>query len=336
MNYSQTRRRGFASLLTLTCLSLTGLTGLGTFVSLAGPDQSEVVIGPDYKDAPEVSEIVGVPKGSVYEFTMDSKDSKYYPGIAKNMPGTVPYKRQVAVYVPQQYKPGTPAPFIVVQDGMGYRDVVSKTLNNLIAQKRAPAMIAIFVHNGGGDAQGSQRGLEYDTMSGYYAEFVENEVLPRVMRDYKVLLTKDPEGRATMGGSSGASAALSMAWYHPDLYHRVLSYSGTFVNQQWPANPETPHGAWEYHDGLIAKSKKKPIRIWMHVSENDLGSTTGELTYHNWVMANNRMAAVLKAKGYDYRYVFAKAAGHVDGRVTRQTLPEAMEWLWKGYKPSGQ
>ena len=31
-----------------------------------------------------------------------------------------------------------------------------------------------------------------------------------------------------------------MAWYHPDLYHRVLTYSGTFVNQQWPSNPETP------------------------------------------------------------------------------------------------
>ena len=54
-----------------------------------------------------------------------------------------------------------------------------------------------------------------------------------------------------MGGSSGGSAALIMAWYHPDLYHRVLTYSGTFVNQQWPPNPETPHGAWEFHEHLI-------------------------------------------------------------------------------------
>ena len=50
-----------------------------------------------------------------------------------------------------------------------------------------------------------------------------------------------------MGGSSGGSAALIMAWYHPELYHRVLTYSGTYVNQQWPPNPETPHGAWEFH-----------------------------------------------------------------------------------------
>ena len=112
-------------------------------------------------------------------------------------------------------------------------------------------MIAISIGNGSGDAQGSQRGLEYDTMSGKYAEFVEKEVLPLVEKTANVKLTKDPEGRATMGGSSGGSCALIMAWYHPELYHRVLTYSGTYVNQQWPANSETPHGAWEFHEHLI-------------------------------------------------------------------------------------
>ena len=143
-----------------------------------------------------------------------------------------PYTRRVAVYVPKQYVPGTAAPFIVGADGPD--PLLFTALDNLIAQKRVPVMIAISIGNGSGDAQGSQRGLEYDTMSGRYAEFVETEVLPLVEKQYGVTLTKDPEARATMGCSSGASAALSMAWYRPDLYHRVLSYSGTYVNQQWP------------------------------------------------------------------------------------------------------
>ena len=134
-----------------------------------------------------------------------------------------------------------------------------------------------------------------------------------------------------MGGSSGAAAAFSMAWYRPELYHNVLSYSGTFVNQQSPDNPESPHGAWEYHEHLIPQSDAKPIRIWMEVGENDNGSKRDEASLHNWVMANDRMAAALKAKGYSYRYVFAEGAGHVDGKVVMQTLPEALEWLWKGY-----
>ena len=137
--------------------------------------------------------------------------------------------------MPKQYVPGTAAPFIVGADGPD--QMLFTALDNLIAQKRVPVMIAISIGNGSGDAQGSQRGLEYDTMSGRYAEFVETEVLPLVEKQYGVTLTKDPEARATMGCSSGASAALSMAWYRPDLYHRVLSYSGTFVNQQWPWNP---------------------------------------------------------------------------------------------------
>ena len=69
-------------------------------------------------------------------------------------------------------------------------------------------------------------------------------MLPLVEKQYNVRLTRDPDGRATMGGSSGGSAAMGMAWYRPDLYHRVLTWSGTYINNQWPWNPETSHVAW--------------------------------------------------------------------------------------------
>ncbi len=142
----------------------------------------------------------------------------------------------------------------------------------------------------------------------FYAEFVEKEVLPLVEKQYNVKLTKNPEGRATMGGSSGGSAALEMAWYHPELYHRVLTYSGTYVNQQWPANPESLHGAWEYHEHLIPNSPVKPLRIWMEVGDRDNLSTRDN--YHDWVLANENMAKVFAAKGYHYQFVFARNAGH--------------------------
>jgi enterochelin esterase family protein len=202
------------------------------------------VIGPPYNPAPELTVKDDVPKGTVHEFTMDSKDSKIYPGIARNQPGVVPYTRRVAVYVPAGYKAGTPVPFIVAQDGMSfpYRNNIPPALDTLIHEKRVPAMVAVMVHNGGGDAQGSQRGLEYDTVSGVYTDFIETEVLPRITKDYGVAFTKDPEGRATMGGSSGAACAFTMAWFHPELYRRVLSYSGTYVNQQSPLSPTSPRG----------------------------------------------------------------------------------------------
>jgi enterochelin esterase family protein len=306
------------------------------------------IIGPTHKSARESVELPGVPQGIVHEFTISSAESKIYPGVARDQGtfGTVdpkdpaklivttsrpaPYTRKVWVYVPEQYVAGTAAPFIVGADGPD--KLLFTVLDNLIAEKRVPPMVAISIANGSGDAQGSQRGLEYDTMSGRYAEFVETEVLPLVEEKCGVKLTKDPESRATMGCSSGASCALAMAWYRPDLYRRVLSYSGTYVNQQWPPNPETPGGAWEFHRSLIPNSPAKPIRIWLEISDRDLlNPNVMRDEMHDWVEANERMAKVLAEKGYKYQFVFARNAVHCDGPVKQQTLPEALEWLWRGH-----
>jgi enterochelin esterase-like enzyme len=309
------------------------------------------IIGPMHTPAPEMTAQEGVPQGTVVNFTMESTESKIYPGIARD-PGTfgtpdpndparlvvttshpAPYTRRVAVYVPKRYVAGTVAPFIVGADGPDR--MLFTALDNLIAAKRVPVMIAISISNGSGDAQGSERGLEYDTMSGLYADFVEKEVLPRVEKEANVKLTKDPDGRATMGTSSGGSAALAMAWYRPDLYHRVLTYSGTYVNQQWPPNADTPHGAWEFHEHLIPNTPKKPIRIWMEVGDKDLlNPNVMRDNMHDWVEANERMAKVLAAKGYTYQFVFARNSVHGDRATKNQTLPEALEYVWQGYKPT--
>jgi len=306
------------------------------------------IIRPTHNAAPEISAHADLTGGSVIEFTMSSSDSKIYPGIARDA-GTfgasdpsdpaklvvttshpAPYTRKVAVYVPKKYVQGSVAPFIVGADGPDR--LLFSALDRLIAKRKLPVMIAISIGNGGGDVQGSERGLEYDTMSGTYAEFVENEVLPLVESRAHVKLSKDPDGRATMGASSGGSCALIMAWYHPELYHRVLTYSGTFINQQWPYNPETPHGAWEFHEHLIPNSPAKPIRLWMEVGDRDLfNPNVMRDGMHDWVVANENMARVLAAKGYHYQFVFARNAGHVDRGVRQQTLAEALEYIWQGY-----
>jgi enterochelin esterase family protein len=308
------------------------------------------ILGPTHPPAPELAVPERSLQGTVIEFTMDSSGSRIYPGIARE-PGTfgmpdpadpaklvvttshpAPYTREVAVYVPKHYVPGSAAPFIVGADGPD--QLLFAALDSLITEHKVPPMVAISIGNGGGDAQGSERGLEYDTMSGAYAEFVEREVLARVETQAHVQLTKDPEGRATMGNSSGGACALIMAWYHPELYHRVLSYSGTFVNQQWPSNPQTPHGAWEFHEHLIPNSPAKPIRIWIEVGDRDLlNPNVMRDNMHDWVLANENMAKVLAAKGYHYQFVFARNAVHVDRAVREQTLPEALEYVWQGYGP---
>jgi enterochelin esterase-like enzyme len=311
------------------------------------------VIGPDYHPAPERKPADGVPQGRVQQFEINSKETRLLnPGIAReensrkvdpDNPKTlivethpIDYTRKINVYVPAQYKPGSAAPFMVVHDGpKGKPDMgLPHVLDNLIAQKRIPPIILVEIANGGGDAQGHERGREYDTMSGVYAEYIETEVLPRVEKNCGVKLTKDPDGRAVMGNSSGGSAALIMAWFRPDLYHRVLTTSGTFVNQQWPFDPKFPDGAWGFHEALIPNSPRKPLRVFLSVGDRDLLNPGVQRDgMHDWVEANHRMAKVLKAKGYDYQYLFCRGAGHSVSNAKAQFLPHAIEWVWKGYAP---
>ena len=348
------------------------------------------IIGPAHPAAPETTAQAGVPRGKVYALTMSSTESVIYkPGYirvdpqncldaaifsAKTAPGDpsnvlVPtsqagtWTRAVDVYVPAGLASGKPAPFIVLGDGGPHGFFSEKqffiVLDNLIHEHRIPPIVAISIGAGGQDAQGSERGREYDAVSGAYAEWVEREVLPLVEHRINIQLTHNPEGRATLGISSSGSAAFTMAWFHPELYHRVLAYSPTMVNQQWPHDPALPGGAWEYHDAwagpqpaslavdgvhvsttqtasgapLIPNSPRKPIRFWFEVGDRDLFYPDAPLAdgMHDWTLADEDMAKVLAAKGYQYQFLFSRNATHVDGATVAQTLPEALEWLWQGY-----
>lgn len=306
------------------------------------------VVGPDYEIDPDLTDR-GNPKGTSFEFSMLLADSKIFRGDDPTLEPTkkVRTERKIFVYVPAAYQDGTEAPILVMHDGPSRLNLVRNALDNLTisedSHRRLPPFIAIAVQNGGDDSKGSQRGLEYDTMSDREARFINDEVLPAVLDNAEIkaaypniAFTENPWGKAVMGCSSGGAAALTMGWFRPDLFRRLITYSGTFVDQQDDDAPEEadyPLGAWEYHSGmkLIENSPKKPLRIFTHVAENDLRAGDPEETYHNWVLANERTAAALKAKGYDYRYVFSRASKHCDARVFEQTLADTLVWMWRGY-----
>ena len=251
---------------------------------------ADQIIGPDYANAPETMTKDDVPKGFVYEFMLNSEDSKIYPGIAKNQPGVVPYQRKVVLYIPRQYVPGTPAPFIVAQDGLGYRGVLPNTLDNLIAQKRVPVMLAILINSGGGDAQGSERGLEYDTVSPPLRRIYRKRKCCRISRTITMSpLRPTPKGGRQWAARRAGRRRLQWRGFARICSGAFLTYSGTYVNQQSPFNAASPHGAWEYHEHFIKDNPKKPLRIWLEVSENDNGAKRDEASLHNWVMANERM-----------------------------------------------
>jgi enterochelin esterase family protein len=316
----------------------------------AAQGDGKVTIGPDYKIDPDLTDR-GNPKGKSFEFSMRLADSKIFRGDDSTLePEKKPVRkeRKIFVYIPAAYHDGDKAPILIIHDGPGQLHLVRNALDNLTISKdpnrRLPAFVTIAVENGGNDGKNSERGLEYDTMSDRLARFIHDEVLPAVLNNPeiknafpKLAFTEDPWGRAVMGCSSGGAAALTMGWFRPDWFRRVIAYSGTFVDQQDDDAPEEAKyalGAWEYHSGmkLIENSPMKPLRIFTHVSENDLRPKDPEETHHNWVMAGERTAAALQAKGYPHRFVFSLGTSHCDRRVFEQTLADTLVWIWRGYK----
>jgi enterochelin esterase-like enzyme len=237
-------------------------------------------IGPDYKTDPDLTDR-GNPKGRTFVFKMALAESKIFPGTDKTLePGKKPVRteRKITVYVPAAYKDGTQAPLLIIHDGPGKITQVANALDNLTISKdsnrRLPAFIAIAVENGGNDGKNSERGLEYDTMSDRLARFIHDEVLPAVLNNAEIKaaypkfdLTENPWGRSVMGCSSGGAAALSMGWFRPDWFRRIIAYSGTFVDQQDDDAPEGGH----------VSARRVGVSLRYETHRNERGETAAHL-----------------------------------------------------------
>jgi enterochelin esterase-like enzyme len=242
-----------------------GAGGAGGGVVDPGTEgDGDFTINSPFTPAPENTVGNGVPRGTMQSFMLASSASTIYPS---NVANGQTFNRQVQVYLPNGYVSGTESPFMIVQDGSSYLGRLRPVLDNMIADGRLPKMIGIFINPGPGDGPGSQRGLEYDTVSDTYVRFIESEILPKVAADYGARFTANPEGRASFGCSSGGAAAFTMGWFRPDLYRRIITYSGTFTNQA--SSTMYPHGAWEYHENLIPDNDPKPLRVFLEVGSND-------------------------------------------------------------------
>ena len=186
----------------------------------AGPDMNaHYVLGPDSQASD------GVPKGEVKgPFVLPSQA---YPGT----------QHTYWVYVPAQYDAAVPASLMIFQDGQAFKDRdaglrTPNVLDNLIYRREIPVMLAVFINPGRTPEQPepnaqewgdrtTNRPTEYNTLDDKYARVIVDELLPVLYKDYNI--SKDPERHGIGGSSSGAIAALQVAWERPNHFRKVLA-----------------------------------------------------------------------------------------------------------------
>jgi enterochelin esterase family protein len=271
----------------------------------------------DYKLGPDSMPQNGVPQGKLegpFEFK-----SKVFDGTTRNY----------WIYVPAQYDAKKPACVMVFQDGHAYAlpDEAYRApvvFDNLIHKKEMPVTIGIFINPGHkegekpADAKNwgrATRSFEYDSLGDRYARFLIDEILPEVGKKYN--LTKDPDGRAICGASSGAICDFTVAWERPDQFRKVISHIGSFTNIR----------GGHVYPKLIREADKKPIRIFLQDGSNDLRNAKNP--ERDWYLQNQAMAAAFKEKSYDYKAEFGDGAHN--GKHGAAILPEQLRWLWRDY-----
>ena len=280
----------------------------------------------------------GVPSGTLSE--KNAHISKIYNGM----------KSEYWIYVPAQYKPDTPAAVMFFNDGGGYTDrngnnPALNVIDNLIAQKKIPVLICIFINPGditdspetptydfvkaygekwNRTLKDSMRSTLYDTVSDRYPRFLRDEILAEVAAKYN--LRKDAYSRAITGLSSGGIAAFNAAWQMPGEFARVISWIGSFSSIQWKEDPSNSDGGQDYPEKILREPHRN-IRVWLQDGSNDL-----DLRYGDWPLNNLRMANALHAKDYDFHCSFGKES-HNSAHGAAEFSAE-MIWLWGDYDPT--
>ena len=278
----------------------------------------------------------GVPTGTLSSKLLHT--SKIYDGM----------KSDYWIYAPAQYDPKTPAALMVFQDGQSFitRDSnipVLNAIDNLIAQKKIPVMICVFIRPGDIESapgtptynfvkaysekwnrtmSDSMRSTLYDTVSNRYVTFLRDEVLAEVAAKYNI--RKDSYSRAIMGSSSGAICSFNAAWQMPDQFSRVITWIGSFTAIQWHEDPANPDGGQDYPEKVL-REQHRNIRVWMQDGSEDQEQNR----FGSWPLANIRMANALKLKDYDFHFSFGK--GTHNSAQGAAEFPEEMIWLWRDY-----
>jgi len=264
-----------------------------------------LIPGEEYIYGPDSSRQTNVPRGAVTKHLWDT--SAVYPGTTHDY----------WIYVPAQYDPAKPAAVMIFQDGAGFVNEagsfrVPVVFDNLIHKKEMPVTIGIFISPGILPARNASqqarfyRSFEYDAVTGRYARFLIEEMLPAVGKSYN--LTADPNLRAISGSSSGGNCAVNAAWEQPEYFRRVVSFIAGFTHQR---------GALIL-PSQVRKFEGKPLRIFLQDGTGDVN-----------IQSNQDMIAALDQAGYDAKLVVG-SEGH-NSKHGGPLLPDALRWVWRDW-----
>ncbi|MCM1988371.1 hypothetical protein KDK92_01355 [Oceanirhabdus seepicola] len=213
-------------------------------------------------------------------------------------------QRSIKIYTPNGYsKENKPYGYLVLTDGGAYIEFLSAVtvLDNLIADKKIPPMVAVFVETH------SRRSIDM-TYNDEFSYFLAQELVPWMKNNYNI---SDNLNEAIMGGTSlGGLNASYVGLKYPDTFGNVLSQSGAYYIKP----TETDEDNWLAEQ--FNSKDKLPMKIYLDI---------GILESKEMIDSNLYFRDTLIGKGYSVHLEEFKS-GH-DYLSWGETLAKGLIWL---------
>ena len=289
-----------------------------------------------YDDAkPQIFSLVELPRApslelstpdeSVPHGTLDERGEVLKSAIFGN-------ERKVFLYTPPDYRGegAEPYPLLVFPASYIHQVRLTVILDNLIARRRIPPVVAVLVgfppHAGDGNLQDQEAGGGPE-----FADFIAQELLPWVRE--RVNVTTDPRGVVIGGASAGGHSAACVALRHPEAVGNVIAQSGAFwrgIGQTaayWgdPARDEGREGfARLAASSPLATHDGVPVRFELTIGRLECGAAFSADSV-SMLHASRHVRDVLQAKGYPV--TLRESNGGHDPYNWEASLPAALEAL---------
>lgn len=230
-------------------------------------DIGSYVIMPKSQEDVWAKKIQGVPRGNLEEYKFESK--------------SLEDKRRVRIYTPYGYKKEEkPYGFMVLTDGDDYISILSaiETLNNLIASKKVPPLVAIFIDST------ETRGKELKC-NDIFCKVIVKEIIPWVRQSYNI--SACPEEAIACGLSLGGLTAAYLGLNYSEVFGNVLSQSGYF----WYNSEDYAPNEDCWMSKKFKEVDKLPVKFYL-----DMGVLE---TKYKIIDTNINLSDTLISKGYD-------------------------------------
>ncbi len=221
-------------------------------------------------------------------------------------------RRDVEVWLPNEYKAHKRYPLLIVHDGRDYLQYASMrtVLENLIQRHEVAPLVVAFT-------SGHVRNAEY-AANPKQADFIALEVLPALQSRFG--LSDDPAERGLMGASFGGVTSLFTAWRHPGVFGQLLLQSGSFVFTDVGHHDRGP--------------MFDPIVAFVNALRADPGRVDARIfqscgTFESLIVFNRSLLPLLRDAGLDVRYREA-ADGH-NWIAWRDQLRAGLTHLFPGH-----